>query len=48
MSYFKDNIFSSLRLPKFVVVGFVSAKAFNGVCRPSVCVVCVCVYGAYV
>jgi len=30
MSYFKDNIFSSLRLPKFVVVGFVSAKAFNG------------------
>ena len=30
MSYFKDNIFSSLRLPKFVVVGFVSAKAFAG------------------
>ena len=30
MSYFKDNIFSSLRLPKFVVVGFVSAKAFTG------------------
>lgn len=30
MSYFKDNIFSSLRLPKFVVVGFVSAKSFTG------------------
>ncbi len=30
MSYFKDNIFSSLRLPKFVVVGFVKARAFVG------------------
>jgi hypothetical protein len=30
MSYFKDNIFSSLRLPKFVVVGFVKALAFAG------------------
>ena len=30
LSYFKDNIFSSLRLPKFVVVGFVKARAFVG------------------
>ena len=30
LSYFKDNIFSALRLPKFVVVGFVKASAFNG------------------
>ena len=30
MSYFKDNVFSSIRLPKFVVVGFVKVRAFNG------------------
>lgn len=30
MSYFKDNIFSSMRLPKLVVVAFVGAKAFTG------------------
>jgi hypothetical protein len=30
MSYFKDNIFSALRLPKFVIVGFVKATAFAG------------------
>jgi hypothetical protein len=30
LSYFKDNIFSALRLPKFVIVGFVKAAAFAG------------------
>jgi len=30
MSYFKDNIFSTMRLPKFVVIGMVRARAFNG------------------
>lgn len=30
MSYYKDNVFSTIRLPKFVVVGFVKVRAFNG------------------
>ena len=30
LSYFKDNIFSTSRLPKFVVVGLVKAKAYSG------------------
>lgn len=30
MSYYKENIFSSLQLPKLVVIGFVKAKAFSG------------------
>ena len=30
MSYFKDNVFSTIRLPKFVVVSFVTVRAFNG------------------
>ena len=29
-SHFRDNVFSSSLLPKFVVVGFVSASGFNG------------------
>lgn len=30
LSYHKDNIFSALRLPKFVIVGFVKSAAYNG------------------
>jgi hypothetical protein len=30
LSYSKENIFGNSRLPKFVVVGFVSSAAFNG------------------
>jgi len=30
LSHYRDNIFSSSLLPKFVIVGFVKASAFNG------------------
>lgn len=30
LSYHKDNIFSALRLPKFVIVGFVKSLAYGG------------------
>lgn len=30
LSYFKDNIFSAMRLPKFVIVCLVGANSFNG------------------
>ena len=30
LSHFRDNVFSSSLLPKFVIVGFVKASAFNG------------------
>ena len=30
LSHYKDNLFSRLILPKFVIVGFVSSAAFNG------------------